>query len=304
MLKKIFWLILLLTMFGAKNVKAQENSLSLAISPAIVEKILSRGETISYELNVFNRGNGILPIKISVNNFESGEENQVQSLASSVSWTKVEPENFLLKAGEGKVIKVNILVPKDAEPGGSYATIYFIPLLPEAYFSKGAVGVPRLAVEQLLVVKGEIVEKGKLLSLKTGWLGWSGVEKEIEMKIENLGNVHSQIGGWLEVENRISHKIDKIGIKNAIVLPGEKKRIIEKIKIYLPGLYWLRSQVAYGVGQKIIENDVRILWVLPNLWQVVLFGLLTIVGIFSLINLQRIKYAFLVILKKYDTKNK
>lgn len=102
-----------------------------------------------------------MPIAAKVTNF-TAEENTGQMVFDELSqdpsfssrfWFKIEKPDFILESGEKRIVNFTISVPKDAEPGGHYATILFVPQLPSFYFKeKGPRVVPIIGVLFLVEV--------------------------------------------------------------------------------------------------------------------------------------------------------
>lgn len=135
---------------------------TLSVSPHTFEISLFPGETVIQKIRISNKSQAALPIKVKVTDFTTEEEtgqmvfdefSQDPSFASRF-WFEIESPDFILDPGEREIVNFTISAPKEAEPGGHYSTMLFVPQLPSFYFEgRGPRTIPIIGVLFLLSVK-------------------------------------------------------------------------------------------------------------------------------------------------------
>jgi len=142
----------------------------IAVNPPKFEMELKKGEIFNGEVQVANYGKVSLPLFVRMTSFSADEEtgqmnfdeaSQAPSFNSKY-WFKIENPNLILNPGEARVIKFQISVPQDAEPGGHYAVLLFEPQIPALNYEEGkAQVVPIVGVLFLTSVNVEGVSKSE-----------------------------------------------------------------------------------------------------------------------------------------------
>jgi len=273
---KIFLLSLFLlsSNFLGKKVFAQEADTMLGVSPTIVEEVLTPGETNVRRVNIFNLTNRSIPIKSQVRDFvgTSDDEIDLDESISSKEWINVEPADFILEPQSSQEVVLTITPPINAAPGGHYASVFFNPVLPADFgLNKSPKVLTRVAVQQLYLVRGEMVEKMEL--------GWFATKDDInfgshlifETNYSNNGNVHIVPRGKIFVENIFSKKNTEIDLENKVILPKSSRKIIKEVDSGLSmGKYRAKMTTYYGTEQKKLESEWYEFWILPIWWQIVL----------------------------------
>ena len=269
------------TVVNAQETPSYSES-SLGISPAILELILTPGIETDTEIVVFNSTKFPLPIKSTVESFianESfiGSETIVShDVFDSSSWFSVEPEDFIIQPNEEKVVTVKVFPPENAEPGGHYATIFFQPLIPEAFLSESATNLTtKVGALALSIVSGDIVESAEVASIEVPKLNQYG-PVSLGTPITNTGNVHLLPSGSISIENMFTHKTTELAISPGTVLP--KTQRVFKVDFgskLMFGRFKALSHIKYGSSNKDLFTEETEFWVIPWILILVVITMLT-----------------------------
>ena len=168
---------------------ASESALSL--SPAIYENVVDKGGYVKTEVLLTNLTSFPLPIKGWATAFLPNEQVPLSAQGNydASNWFSLEPSDFILQPSERKVIKLTIKAPRNAEPGGHYASVFWQPLLPDGIISTPT-SLARVGLLALLVVPGNLTENVSIPSFTLPtWKTSSPLN--FSLKVNNLGNVHS-----------------------------------------------------------------------------------------------------------------
>jgi hypothetical protein len=105
-----------------------------------------------------------------------------------------------------KRVKILISVPKEVEPGGHYATLFFESLVPKSALSDNSLYLStRVGAVYFFVVSGDLRPKGSVDRFEVPQLAWTG-SPEFTIHFKNEGNVHLRpestiaISGWRGAE--------------------------------------------------------------------------------------------------------
>lgn len=298
MLFRVLVLFLLTTiLFSPPNlIKADESSLSL--SPAIHESVIKPGESLQQvELLLTNLTNFPLPIKGWPAPFLANEQTPSQINYDASSWFSLEPSDFILQPSERKKVILTITAPRDAEPGGHYATVFFQPLIPEG-LSGNPQALARVGVLVLLIVPGNIKEAVSASApTLPSWQAFGPVNFTLEFT--NNGNVHSVVNGELKISNLFYQNLGTIPLPSTTILPGTKKGLqLNWDKRLGFGKYIFTPSLYYGANHQQVTLPPFTFWLIP--WPAILFliSLLTFILKFFIFNGARIKKAWIVLTNK------
>jgi hypothetical protein len=215
-----------------------EDVSALTISPPVREVTGDPGTKISGIIKLYNETNKDLSITYSQADFgakETGDgepeffelNGESKDLAS---WIRISGGPFAIRSLDWQNIIFEIEIPKDAEPGGHYAAVFFSPQQPEKD-SGGSVSVDyKTGTLILLTVSGKINEEGNLksFSLKNGKKFFDHIPVNFELNIENKGNVHFKPVGNVTVKSMLGKNITELPVLNVDsggnVLPGSSRR--------------------------------------------------------------------------------
>ncbi len=140
---------------------------ALTISPPRLELQGKPGETIKKEITLTNDQKTTQLLYVSFANFEASGETGNPSFVEPTNdlgtWISSE-QSVAMRPGESKIVPISIKIPKDAEPGGHFAAVFFGTTPPHALgVSIGA----KIGTLILLSVAGDVKEKAGLIEFST-----------------------------------------------------------------------------------------------------------------------------------------
>lgn len=290
-----------LSIYG-ETITSPNQQLAMAIDPAIVELIVDKSETGTKEVTIYNTSSVALPIKAIVQGFNPGEgvdikEKDLQMYDAS-SWIKMDSKDrdFILQPKAYKQVKINVVIPERASPGGHYATIYFNPLIPQTLISDSSVFIyARIAVLVFIQVKGNFTEKLTVDSLKTEYFNQT-LPVTMNFNVKNTGDSHVRPTGKINVVDEINRNtIGDVNIPLQVVLPGTTKEFkVEISKKLDPGFYSAMLTLNYGTVSEInLKTEKTYFFVLPSL----ITYIYVILGIIILFILFRLRMRLKLMLK-------
>ena len=197
---------------------------ALTVSPVRAELAGDPGQTLAGEIILFNEQTEIKEVKTfysSFANFEAQGESGTPLFTSSATdlatWIKA-PRSVVLKPGEKQTIPYTIEIPKNAEPGGHFAAIFWSTTPPEKEGGGSQVTVGgRLGVLVLLTVNGGQVKGGG------GLLEFTAKDKQrifTSLPVDFIYRFQNTSGNRIQTEGEIKIK-NTLGLTSA-VLPANK----------------------------------------------------------------------------------
>ncbi len=214
---------------------------AVTITPLKFDMNLNPGDIKQGEIKVINETNERQAYYASVQNFvASGEEGQQTFLEETeklglVKWIGLEKSSVTLDPGKSANFKWAINLPKDAEPGGHYAAMFFS-TQPETAQNK-AVGVGgRVGVLFLINVAGNVKEEATIESFQTV-IGedpqtavpatWTDrLPVGFELRIRNSGSVHFKPTGVIRISSMLGKsQTVQVNPNDGAVLPDTIRKI-------------------------------------------------------------------------------
>lgn len=289
---KIFLLAIIILLFGQLGISQAAESMAIKVSPLIIPLELVPGKISEATITITNPNSYQIKILSEVEDFlVSDERGTPQFLPEGsgqttlASWIKV-IDSFTLEPNEAKEIPFQIIVPKDAEPGGHYGSILFKTQTPS---QEGKLSVSgRLGVLILASVPGDISKKGEIVDFNSLKMVDKG-SIDFSVRFKNTGTVHYQPKGKIQIYNWFGRKAGEIELSRHYLLPGSVYNFEEKWpRNYLFGQYKAVLEVEDGAG--VIHTSTLSFFVLP--WE----ELLIVTGLVLLL--------FLAVKTKKKIKNK
>lgn len=270
---------------GAQVSDSPASQSALAVSPAIIEEVLTPGKAAGFVLQVNNVTNYPLPIKAMVRDFavQSEElEKADRSRLDASKWFTLEEPDFILQPRQVRTVKGTIAPPADAVPGGRYATIYFQPLVPQEVLGPSTAYLSaRVGVLAFLVVKGDIEQKAAFhQDLRAPGVAQHG-PIPFDFSLSNTGSVHLMPKGKLTIRDWRGRTTKAMDMPAGIVLPGAAKKYqLEWTAAGAFGKYTAELAVSYGSENTVLDKQMVTFWVVP--WGNLLIGAiaLTLAGLF------------------------
>ncbi len=211
-------IFLFFTLFGT--------ALAITISPPRQELAGDPGAEVRSEFKVVNDSNTDSVFYTEVENFEAGDESGnprfLIGKEDLAGWVNVQ-ETVNLKAGEQKIIPFTINIPRTAEPGGYFASI-FVRTTPPPRTGGGEVSIgAKLGTLLLLRVNGEIKEGVSILefSTKDKQRFYDRLPVELYYRFQNTGADRVKPEGKMVIKNIIglTAKVLNPNISDGSVLP-------------------------------------------------------------------------------------
>ena len=301
--KRQIWLVgigvILLTLFcvfSSSQAHAEETN-TLSIYPAIIEKTLDPGSDSSQSITVYNKEEKAIGIRAYAQNFSASDEfggmifnNDTEKEFSASEWLEIKNTNMVIAPKSKFDFLFTINIPKDAEPGGHYVTIFFEFVNPLESSSGSKVSVSqRVGALVFITVSGQIEEKGHVLgsnsndkclgvqcSFKTAKLReWGPVP--FEFRFENTGNVHVKVKSKIEIYNIFGMKVGEALVEEKTVLPNSTRFFDAKwLREPLFGRYTAKLTLNYGT-LNVTERAQTSFWAIP--WKGILFVFILVIFI-------------------------
>ncbi len=202
----------------------------ITIIPPRFELFANPGDVISETIRVRNDSELPQTFGVLVEDFSSaGEEGEVvleegeTDLSFSLkSWIEPGSRNLTIQPGEEVTFPFSITVPRDAEPGGHYASVLFqIGGEPQ----EGVTNVQhRVGSLVLLRVSGNVVEDAQVESFQAPTYSRS-TPVVFDLRIKNNGTTHIRPSGTIIITNLFGKKVDEIPLEGLNVFPGAIRRM-------------------------------------------------------------------------------
>lgn len=256
----------------------------ITMSPVTFELTANPGDRITNAIKISNPTENSVGVKMETEDFvavgEEGkvvvmdEENETYSLKK---WIKTNPENFVLGAGEARLVEFLINVPQNAEPGGHYASVLAVVASSDNPESGSAVS-QKVGALVLLSVSGEVKEDLLVKEFSAPKFSEKGPIL-FTIRFENTGSVHSRPRGFVSVMDMNGKKVADLAFEQKNILPGAVRKLeVTLDKKFLFGKYQADLIGNYGANtNKPIEATIEF-WVIP--WKIVLVCLLALFVIY------------------------
>ena len=240
-------------LFGASSVFAASPDASVTISPPIFDLTMNAGETQTKILEIMNGGGSSMAYSISVNGMnardESGGAAFTPASANDLSgWITVSPDTLILQPDKSGKITLTIKVPKNAAPGGHYATV-FATSEPGKVTGGSGIGTAQMVGAHVLVkIAGKVISSASVAEFSTPHARFAqGEPIDFTVRVKNDGNVHLKPQGVIEIL-RNGVKVDEVKVNtgNGNVLPNSIRRFdVKSTKLLMPGRYTANLVLMY-----------------------------------------------------------
>lgn len=181
--------------FGAK---------ALTLSPPTTEIVAKPGETVEVVAKLYNETNAALAIQPGVFSFSTKNESGQPDFFDDKTGLDLQhwitlPSSVTLAPQERKSVVITINVPKSADPGGHYASIFWGTTPPKVDSGAGIEG--RIAMLILVNVEGNIKEDAKIIEFHTLAPFATHLPMDFMVRFQNQGTVHVHPAGDIEIRN-------------------------------------------------------------------------------------------------------
>lgn len=276
----------------SKPVEVQTPELAMSVSPAILEVILDKYEPVTKEVIVMNTSPSPLLIKTLRQSFTPEEKREIPKNLlhkyDASTWIELDEgdRDFILQPKEARKVKVRLRQPRDASPGGHYASLIFQPLIPETSISQDSVFVyGRIVTLLFMQVRGDIVEDVTLDEMNIARI--YETRPKMSIRLHNRGNTHVRPSGNITVIDSKGKPIKTLTFLPSLLLPGAAKDYeVEWKDQDLPiGFFSAVAHVQYGEDLSIKSREKDFI-ILPFL-RIVFILSITGMGGFLLIKIRK-----------------
>jgi len=300
--------IFLLTPFSSQA--AIPGSEGVTVSPPLTELTINKGETAKGIIKLTNPLAKIIELYTSTADFlpegETGGQKFLAPIAenrkfSAASWINVEQSKIAMTPEEVEEIGYTISVPKDAEPCGHYAVIFFNSQPPELEKDKSQVAIGSQVGALFLInvpeaKEGECSPSGVAETFTAPWLNLK-MPVNFLTRIYNNGLVHFKPIGEIKIKNWGGTVIDGIKFNEGggNVLPQSARRFDNKWEAkdfkWWQKIGRFKAELGLVYGQtgalKSLSSSV-VFWVIPW-WIFVILGLIIIFIIWLIVKWRKKK---------------
>lgn len=229
-----------------------QDSAGVTIIPPKLELFANPGDTINESIRITNLSDVPQTYSIVVEDFRStGEEGQVvleetgMESYSLRSWIKPSAPAIVVQPNAEIVYPFSIIIPRDAEPGGHYASILF--QIGSDANTPGVTSVKsRVGALILLRTSGNVVEDAVIESFDAPGFSQKG-PVEFSLRVKNNGTTHIRPNGTIIVTNLFGKKVAEVPLSGLNVFPGAIRKMDTKWeKENLFGIYTATLVATYG----------------------------------------------------------
>lgn len=253
------------------------------VVPAKFELWGKAGETLTQTIKITNEDTQDAIIALSVQGFgvfgENGEVSLDESYATNpgqlARWITFDQKSSQYAAKETKLINFKINIPKDAKPGGQYASIV-VGMDRVNRMVKESGATARVVSLLMLDIAGDNQEKASVISFKA--VKNSTTSYDFILRSQNFGNSHVKPKGKIVIANIWGTKIDEIELNSENILPNVTRRMVStwEPSKNLAGLYTATMIADYGSkGDKKLTASTGF-YVLP-IWFIAIIILILII---------------------------
>jgi hypothetical protein len=246
-----------LVVLSSALVSAQEqpdsvSNAGLTVSPAIFEVVGEPGKTVRKEFYIQNISSQPMPVSATLDRLRPYEQEidlKASESFNASQWIELDKPHHILDVEERRKVTATISVPKNAEPGGHYATIIWQPVVPATGLDGNSAKIaPQVGILVFITVPGD-AKYDIALEDQLGWLQLSN-NITIDPRFTNTGTIHILPTTKVVVRNIIGSVKDEIELKPSIVLPNTIKEFPAKWDgPGIIGIYSAETVATYCSGQ-------------------------------------------------------
>lgn len=290
-MRKIFFVLLTLAAISFVGVKlSNAQGFNITAFPARQEITISPGDTKRVAVAFYNRTlNPIYGVLGKVDFIVKGDQNsptflegaQISTRYSAASWISLPYTELSLPAQDRTIIYVDVTAPKNALPGGHYASIYF-ETNPTGQPEGQRVTAVSQRINALVYIKipGDIKEIAGITQFLSKKIREYG-PIDVETHIVNNGYIHVQPKGKIILKNMFGLPIQEQALEERNIFPDAisifKNSLGQK---WMFGQYTLVLNATYGEHNKLLAAS-RTVFVFP--WKATIVIVLAIIILFLLV---------------------
>lgn len=223
---------------------------SFTISPTLLEFAADPGASSKQVITVANEGTEPIHIYLSIKDTAPDSPG-----VSASGWLRVDVNEFELAPGKTQGVNVTMDIPKDAAPGGHYATVFFqtSPLELGERVGRVAAGTGmgvRVGSVFMITVRGPALElKADVVKVVPVAVGPDRLGFRLEIK--NTGNVHTVPKAEVELKDLNGNTVGRLTLPEVTpLLPGSTRSYYLNGSLPVPPAdYKATAQVDYSWEQ-------------------------------------------------------
>jgi hypothetical protein len=281
--------LLLLGVFFATTITTHADaSLSVTVTPPLIQLTIGPGESWSSSIKVVNNNDYEVTYYTQLVDMQaSGEdgrstfiplinESQEDPILQSFAlarWIHVSSDPITIQPGASADVPFQIQVPSNAEPGGHYAAI-LIGTEPGALAQQGSLMKVSSFVSSLIFVriKGDALESGRIREFSTGQSIFQTPAVDFTLRFENTGTTHLRPAGSVTIYNMWGKERGKVLINDqdanyGNVLPQSIRRFQfsweGEQSLFDIGPYSAVVTLSYGESAKKNASATVYFWIVP-----------------------------------------
>jgi hypothetical protein len=262
-----------------------------AIPPRLEATVEPDGAN-TYTLKVRNESPNARDIKVSLRDFivtdNQGTPNFLDDLPqnlnnrwSASSWIQVSPSQLSLKPGETKTVRLTVMPPLNALPGGHYAAVIYTPDAFSLYNTiTGSSIQTNVGTLLYITIPGDINQNASVVSFSAPKFSEFG-PIDFTTTIKNSSDIHIQPVGAITVKNWFGRKTGQVSLDGTNIFPYTTRDFKNTLnKKWLFGRYQADLKAAYGSAGGLVTATL-FFWVIP--WRLIILIIAALAIITTLI---------------------
>ena len=233
--------LLPLTTLGAQEQPESERAVKFYVSPLKMEMPVAPGASLTQQITIINQFPTPLTIRAYVMDYEIKIDNSFEFFPpgyetySCANWIILSEPNFTLAGNQEKKVALTLNVPKDAEPSGHYAVVFFESVgKPLGENTTGVVTQGRIGTLVLQSSPGEAKRSGEIKEFHVPKYVWSAPKNFLfggaqsvkgDMVFENKGNVHLNLECKFEILGGNGKSLFVTEPERITILPKTKRKL-------------------------------------------------------------------------------
>ncbi len=259
-MQKKLYIFYVLVILLARVSYAQESA-GFSISPPSFEVTANPGDTIKNVVKVTNITTNPLSLQTLAKDFIAvGNEGAVELLDerssfSLASWVTFAVESITLQPKQTALIDYQIQVPRNAEPGGKFASLIFRSVPTKNTEVTGATLAQEVGALVLLRVTGNAKEYAKIAEFTSDKTLYEYGPIEFTLLIKNEGSVHVRPKTNVAITNTFGKRVASLSLGEKNVLPSAERKFNGLLeRKYLFGKYTATATAVYGAKNTILTD--------------------------------------------------
>jgi hypothetical protein len=244
-----------LVVFSVNTPKALAANEGVTVIPPRFELFGNPGDTVVEKIRIVNASGTAISFGSTIEDFTAGDEEGTPNFINRdepdasyrmAKWITVEPSRFNIPSGSERVVEIVIRIPRNAEPGGHFASVIIKRAGTESAGSGTSVE-SRIGSLVLMRVSGAIKEEATSEEFTTESSFTQYGPVNFILRTKNTGNVHVQPRGSIVITNIFGRKVATIPLNGATALPGSvRKTVTEWGEKNLIGRFTATLVAQYG----------------------------------------------------------